>query len=164
MKNVYLIGGTMGVGKTTVCQLLKSELNNSVFLDGDWCWDMNPFRVTDETKMMVVDNICHQLNNFIRCSVYDNIIFCWVMHEQEIISNILDKLNIDGCDVKVISLVCNQQTLLKRLKQDIESNIRAVDVLDKSMGYLTLYEQLDTNKIDVTESSPIEVVKQIMKL
>ena len=64
MKKLYLIGGTMGVGKTTVCQKLKSELNNSVFLDGDWCWDASPFRVTEETKAMVTDNICHLLNNF----------------------------------------------------------------------------------------------------
>lgn len=37
MKTLYLIGGTMGVGKTKVCQLLKDKLPNSVFLDGDWC-------------------------------------------------------------------------------------------------------------------------------
>lgn len=43
----------MGVGKTTVCLELKKILYNSVFLDGDWCWDANPFQVTDETKRMV---------------------------------------------------------------------------------------------------------------
>ena len=32
MKTIYLIGGTMGVGKTTVSQQLKKELPNSVFL------------------------------------------------------------------------------------------------------------------------------------
>ena len=32
MKTLYLIGGTMGVGKTTVSQQLKKELTNSVFL------------------------------------------------------------------------------------------------------------------------------------
>lgn len=35
MKRLYLIGGTMGVGKTTVCQILKRQLPNCVFLDGD---------------------------------------------------------------------------------------------------------------------------------
>ena len=50
MKTLYMIGGTMGVGKTTVCQQLKQDLPNSVFLDGDWCWDANPFQVTDETN------------------------------------------------------------------------------------------------------------------
>ena len=43
MKHLYLIGGTMGVGKTTAGKCLKAMLERSVFLDGDWCWDMNPF-------------------------------------------------------------------------------------------------------------------------
>lgn len=50
MKQLFLIGVPMGVGKTTVGQMLKSELNKSVFLDGDWCWDANPFQVTEKTK------------------------------------------------------------------------------------------------------------------
>ena len=61
----------MGVGKTTVSQQLKKDLTNSVFLDGDWCWDANPFQVTEETKEMVVHNICYLLNSFLHCSVYD---------------------------------------------------------------------------------------------
>ena len=65
MKTLYLIGGTMGVGKTAVSQQLKIDLPNSVFLDGDWCWDANPFQVTEETKAMVTDNICFLLNNFL---------------------------------------------------------------------------------------------------
>ena len=75
MKKLYLIGGTMGIGKTAVCQELKLKLDNSVFLDGDWCWDANPFQVTEETKNMVMDNICFLLNQFIHCSAYNNIIF-----------------------------------------------------------------------------------------
>ena len=69
MKRLYIIGGTMGVGKTTVGQQLKKDLPNSVFLDGDWCWDADPFQVTEETKTLVQDNICHMLNNFLQCSV-----------------------------------------------------------------------------------------------
>ena len=66
MKTLYMIGGTMGVGKTTVCQQLKQDLPNSVFLDGDWCWDASPFQVNDETKAMVTNNICYLLNNFLK--------------------------------------------------------------------------------------------------
>ena len=105
MKKLYLIGGTMGVGKTTVCQILKEKLPGSVFLDGDWCWDMHPFAVTEETKRMVMDNITYLLNQFLRCSVYENIIFCWVMHEQGIIDELLSRVNTCGVEVKVISLV-----------------------------------------------------------
>ena len=84
-----MIGGTMGVGKTTVSQNLKIKLRNSVLLDGDWCWDMHPFQVTEETKNMVMENICYVLNNFIKCSAFNHIIFCWVLHQQDIINHIL---------------------------------------------------------------------------
>ena len=53
MKTLYMIGGTMGVGKTTVCQQLKQDLQNSVFIDGDWCWDASPFQVTDESVQCI---------------------------------------------------------------------------------------------------------------
>ena len=91
LKNIYIIGGTMGVGKSTVSQILKEKLNNSIFLDGDWCWDAHPFQVTEETKQMVLQNICFLLNQFIRCSAYENIICCWVMHEQGIIDEIISQ-------------------------------------------------------------------------
>lgn len=118
MKTLYMVGGTMGIGKTTVCQQLKQDLPNSVFLDGDWCWDASPFQVTDETKAMVTNNICYLLNNFLKCSAYENIIFCWVMHEQCIINSILEKLDIQNCKVKCISLVADEKTLCERLTMD----------------------------------------------
>lgn len=89
MKSLFLIGGTMGIRKTTVCQLLNKKQDNTVFLDGDWFWDTDPFYVTEETKKMVQDNIYYLLNNFIHCSMYDNIIFGWVMYEQTIIEDLL---------------------------------------------------------------------------
>ena len=92
----------MGVGKTTVCEILNQKLDKSVFLDGDWCWRSNPFQVTEETKKMVVENICFLLNQFINCPAYKNIIFCWVMHKQEVIDNIVSKLNLENCRIKII--------------------------------------------------------------
>ena len=61
MKTIYIIGGTMGVGKTTVSQQLKKKLPNSVFLDGDWCWDANPFQVTEETKVDTVNKNVYEI-------------------------------------------------------------------------------------------------------
>lgn len=59
----------MGVEKATVCKQLKLDLQNSVFLDGDWCRDASPFQASDETEAMVIDNICYLLNSFLKCSV-----------------------------------------------------------------------------------------------
>ena len=74
MKNLIFVNGTMGAGKTATCTALRDIMKPAVFLDGDWCWDMRPFTVTEETKHMVLDNICYLLGNFIACSEYKNII------------------------------------------------------------------------------------------
>lgn len=154
----------MGVGKTTICQQLKSELSNSVFLDGDWCWDANPFHVTEETKVMVVDNICHLLNNFLHCSAYDNVIFCWVMHQQAIIDSIIQELDLANCDVKVISLMTDTKCLEERLMNDIEKGIRSADVLSRSMERIPLYQELNTIKIDTCNKSVQTIVDEIRNL
>ena len=164
MKKLYLVGGTMGVGKTTICQQLKSELSNSVFLDGDWCWDASPFHVTEEKKVMVVDNICHLLNNFLHCSAYDNVIFCWVMHQQAIIDSIIQELDLANCDVKGISLMTDTKCLEERLMNDIEKGIRSADVLSRSMERIPLYQELNTIKIDTCNKSVQTIVDEIRNL
>lgn len=164
MKNLFLIGGAMGVGKSTVCRLLKKELPNSVFLDGDWCWDANPFQVTDETKAMVTDNICYLLNNFLHCSAYENIIFCWVMHEQSIIDSILERLDTENCAIKCISLIADETTLRSRLAADIKRGIRTADVIRRSIERLPLYQTLDTIKIDTDGKTAAEISNTIKAL
>jgi len=164
MKRLYMIGGTMGIGKTTVSQYLKTELNNSVFLDGDWCWDMHPFQVTDETKEMVIRNICALLNNFIKCSTIENIIFCWIMDKQDIINDILSRLIMVGCTGIVISLVCSEDELKKRLKRDINSGVRNANILQRSIERLPLYKELDTIKIDVSKKTVKEIKDAIVSI
>lgn len=150
MKTLYLIGGTMGVGKTTVCQQLKKDLPKCVFLDGDWCWAADPFQVTWETKAMVMDNICYMLNNFLHCSAYENIVFCWVMHEQSIIDSIIYKLDAGQCVIKCISLTASESELRNRLSKDVLKGIREEEVIERSIARLPYYHRLNTMKIDTS--------------
>src|SRR5690554_801976 len=163
MKNIYLIGGTMGVGKTTTCQIIRNKLNNSVFLDGDWCWDMHPFQVTEETKQMVLENICFLLNNFIKCSAYENIVFCWVMHEQTIIDYIVSQLDTGNCRVHPISWVCSEQALQARLRKDVDAGIRTEDVIRRSIERIPLYDKLNTYKVNVSKIIPEQVADIIIR-
>lgn len=163
MKTLYLIGGTMGVGKTSVSQCIKQELPNAVFLDGDWCWDANPFQVTKETKEMVIDNICYLLNRFIQCSVYENIIFCWVMHEQSIIDTILNKINTTDCIVKIVSLMANKETLTERIMRDIDNGSRGADVLERSIARLPLYQSINSVKVETDGKTVHEIAEEIIK-
>ena len=164
MKTLLLIGGPMGVGKTSVCRCLQKKLNNSVFLDGDWCWDSNPFLVTEETKEMVMDNIGYLLNSFLRCTAYHYVIFCWVMHEQSIIDTICNKLNVENCNVKTISLLADEKNLRKRIQGDVNAGIRSVDVLNRSIARMPLYEKLNTIKINTNNKSIAEIADEITKL
>lgn len=164
MKHLYIIGGTMGVGKTTVCRILKEKLEGSVFLDGDWCWDMHPFQVTEETKRMVQENIVFLLNNFLSCTAYDHVIFCWVLHQQNIIDDLLARLRTDNCEVHLISLVCTPGELARRIQKDVEAGIRGEDAAWRSLSRLALYDSLSTLKLDVTELTPEETAGQILRL
>ncbi|MEE1448306.1 AAA family ATPase [Faecalitalea cylindroides] len=157
MKHVYLIGGPMGIGKSTICNQLNQDLDHSVFLDGDWCWNMDPFVVNQDTKNMVLDNITHCLNNFIHTPGIENIIFCWVMHKQDIINQIIQKLDTEGVDIHLISLICEKEELIKRMLIDRRDN----QTIRKSLQYLELYKDLDTQKIDVTT---LDVQKTIDKI
>ena len=157
MKHVYLIGGPMGIGKSTICNQLNQDLDHSVFLDGDWCWNMDPFVVNQDTKNMVLDNITHCLNNFIHTPGVENIIFCWVMHKQDIIDQIIQKLDTEGVDIHLISLICEKEELIKRMLIDRRDN----QTIRKSLQYLELYKDLDTQKIDVTT---LDVQKTIDKI
>ena len=157
MKHVYLIGGPMGIGKSTICNQLNQDLDHSVFLDGDWCWSMDPFIVNQDTKNMVLDNITHCLNNFIHTPGIENIIFCWVMHKQDIIDQIIQKLDTEGVDIHLISLICEKEELIKRMLIDRRDN----QTIRKSLQYLELYKDLDTQKIDVTT---LDVQKTIDKI
>ena len=162
MKKLIMIGGTMGVGKTTISQLLKKELNHSVMLDGDWCWDMHPFIVNDETKKMVMDNIVYQLQSFIHCSVIENIIFCWVLHDQSIIDEICQRLDTSDCQVYCISLLCHESVLRQHLQKDIDLKIRDESVIERSIERMNHYHTLLTYKIDISSLSQKEILQSIL--
>ena len=154
----------VSVGKTAVSQQLKHDLPNAVFLDGDWCWDASPFQVTEETRAMVTENICYLLNQFLHCSAYENVIFCWVMHQQAIIDSILERLDTANCRVKCISLLADEATLRQRLTADVERGVRTADVIDRSVARIPLYQELNTLKVDTRNKTIPVVAGEIVQL
>lgn len=65
MKKLIIINGTMGVGKTTISKEVHKSLDKSVWLNGDWCWMMNPWVFSEENIRMVMDNITYLLRNYL---------------------------------------------------------------------------------------------------
>lgn len=161
-KKLILIGGPMGVGKTTLGKyLVDHRLNQAVLLDGDWCWYMHPWIFNDENKKMVMRNSQFLLNSFIANSTIETIVFVWVMHQQAIIDDLLSGLEGDFT-TDSFSLVANEAELTKRFSQDIASGKRKPADLPAAIQRLSLYESVDSTKIDVTGRDYPEVAQLIL--
>lgn len=154
----------MGVGKTATCKALYGKLQNSVWLDGDWCWMMNPFIVNDENKAMVLDNIAYLLKNFLKNSSYEYVIFNWVIHFEEIFDMILSRL--DGMEFELIkiTLTCSEESLINRISADIQNNLREKECIDASLERIPLYRNMNTIKIDTSNISVLETVNKIIEI
>ena len=153
MKKLILIGGAMGAGKTTVCQKLKPLLAPSAFLDGDWCWDMEPFRVTDAAKAMVMNNIAAVLSNLLRCPDFESVLFCWVLPEREIAEALLARLPLEGVRVHRFTLTLTEEALVARL--------RGEDIIPSALDRLKRCSAAGGELLDTTRLSPDEVAAEI---
>ena len=116
----------------------------------------------------LVVGVCNKLykrdyiKNILRCSAYDHVIFCWVLHRREIWEDLLRRLT-EPYVLRAVSLVCTPETLRSRLEGDIRAGKRIPDVLDRSLAYLPLYDALDIRHLDVTALTPRETAECIRR-
>ena len=165
MKRLYVIGGTMGVGKTTVCRRLARRLPNSAFLDGDWCWYSHPFTVTEQTKQVVMENIGFMLQNFLKCPDYQNVIFCWVMDQSSILDEVISRIEpaLGDTSLFCITLTASPQAIQEHLQKDIDAQLREEDIIEHSLARLALYDKLSTYKLDISNLTPNQAAKAIIQ-
>ena len=163
MKRLILLGGPMGVGKTTAARCLNRLLPRSVMLDGDWCWMMDPFVVNEETQEMVLENITALLRNFLRCSQLDHVILSWVMDRPEIVQALLERLNGESFRLTHLSLVCSPQELRRRLEKDVAAGLREKAVIPRRLARLPLYAGAGGRLLPVDGLTPEETARQIAR-
>lgn len=131
MTNLIFINGTMGVGKTSVCRELAKILPCNVFLDGDSCLLATPFYNTEAHRALIVKNIAALLNNFLQSGLFENILFCWVMHEKKITEDILSRLQGEYA-FHIYTLTCGREELFSRLERDVAAGIRDAGIFARS--------------------------------
>jgi broad-specificity NMP kinase len=144
LKELIIINGTMGAGKTTICNELSKRLDHSVWLDGDWCWMMNPWIFSEENKKMVIENIVFLLRNYLKNSMYRYVIFGWVIHEKEILDVILKQVSDLKFEMLWFTLICSRNTLEQRLKNRGENT----NTIENSIGRLAKYDNMASIKIN----------------
>ena len=114
MKKLILISGSPCVGKTTVGQYLFDQYENSAYLDGDWCWCVNPFSVKDKRLRNGDKSMSFVLSNYLN-SNFDYVFFTSVvLTEATIRENILKDITASDYEVIGFTLTCSEETLMKR--------------------------------------------------
>jgi broad-specificity NMP kinase len=150
----------MGIGKTTICQSLYQKIQRCVWLDGDWCWMMNPWSFSEENKRMVEKNITFLLRNYLTNPNFDYVIFSWVIHTENIFNIILDRLKDLDFIVKKITLTCSEAALRQRMRDRGEDE----DKIKTSIQRLHQYSSMDTDQVDTTNLSESETVDKILSV
>ena len=134
MKNLIFINGTMGAGKSAVSRELKKILAPSFFLDGDWCWDMEPFAPGAAEHALVLSNIAFLLNSYLAFDGRGNVIFCWVMHKRAVVEDLMARLDLSGARFFLFTLDVSEAELTRRLSRDVERGLRDGGVVERSLA------------------------------
>lgn len=165
MKRLILINGAMGVGKSAVSRCIQRLLPACALLDGDWCWNVYPFSVTEESKRRVIDHIVTVLSGYLGCADVENIVFCWVMQRREIAEGILARLPLGNAAVARFTLTASPETVAARLRGDIAAGLRDEDVIARSIAYLPFYAQdMGSVKLATDGMSAEETAREIARI
>ena len=157
-----IINGPMGVGKTTVGKFIAEKNAGTAFIDGDWCLDLHPFVGNSETKSMAIDNILHMIDNYRKCSVCRMVVLVWLMDDPWVLQRIIEGISDMALDISSVTLICNQDELIHRWKNDRHCEWRTDEWLEISLKSLPYFSEME-NCIDTSGLSIEQVAGKIMK-
>ena len=113
-KKLILISGSPCVGKTVAGERLFESYDNSAYLDGDWCWCVHPFSVTDSRLRNGDKSMSFVLSNYLD-SDFEYVFFTSVvLTDAEIRENILKGITAGDYETTAFTLTCSEETLKKR--------------------------------------------------
>jgi hypothetical protein len=159
---VIIINGPMGVGKTTVGRFIADKHPGTAFIDGDWCMDLHPFVGNRETKNMAIDNILHMIGNYQKCSSCDMVVLVWLMDDPWVRQKIVDGLSALQVEVKNTTLICDEDHLIERWKNDQNCEWRTDEWLKVSLKSLPQFFAMD-NTINTDDLTIEQVADMIME-
>lgn len=161
MKPLVFLNGPMGVGKSTVASLLQQKFDRCAYLDGDWCYRVHPFRVTNESKTLVLRNIAYLLDGYLKSPDVDLVLFSWVMNKREIRDAVLSKMTERG-KCLFVTLTASEGALRERFTKDIAAGLRTQEGLYRALSYLPDYKaDFGGLKLITDEKTPDELAEVI---
>ena len=113
-QKLILISGSPCVGKSAVGMRLFESYDNSAYLDGDWCWCVHPFSVTDTRLRNGDRSMSFVLSNYLD-SGFEYVFFTSVvLTDAQIRESILSGITAKGYTTIGFTLTCSESTLKNR--------------------------------------------------
>lgn len=159
-KKLTMIAGPAGVGKSAVCKELFKQIDGSAWLDGDWCWMVNPYPgKTAEQKTYAEKAFGYILDGYFNDVNTNTILFSWLIHGNFMFELVTNRIAYTDYELIKIVLICDDQEYIRRMQSDNrgKEKIAARDTMDK-------YLLLDAIKIDTTHLSIHETAQEILSL
>lgn len=159
---VIVVNGPMGVGKTAVGKAIADKVQDTAFIDGDWCMDIHPFVGNRETKAMAVDNILHMIGNYGKCSACGMVVLAWLMDSPWVLRDIVTGIAALDMEAVCVTLTCDEASLAERWRNDGACPWRTDAWLEASRASLPYFASMD-NAIDTSGLSVDGVAERILK-
>lgn len=162
MKKLIFIHGPNGVGKSTLCKKLNTQLKNSAWLESEWCRMTNPFVFNDEIIKMVEKNISFMLRSYLECTSVEYVIFNYGFHgpRRKIFENILKNLSDIEYKLIPITITCNHEENRARMIKDGRDKER----IERALSVRDIYDGLEYLSIDTTDISVEESIFKVLEI
>lgn len=162
MKKLIFINGSNGVGKSTLCKTLNTKIENSAWLESEWCRMTNPFAFNDEIIKMVEKNISFMLRSYLESSTLEYVIFNYGFHgpRKQIFENIIKNIRDIDYQLIPITITCSYDENKFRMLKDGRDEER----ISRALAVRNIYEGLDNPKIDTTDMSVEETACKVLEI
>lgn len=113
---LIIISGSPCVGKTTIADNLFCSYENSVHLDDDWVWRVNPFSFDDPRNDTIYENMSFVLSNYLSLD-FDYVLLSSVRMIGSGRETLLNKITTTNYITIGFTLTCSEKTLTDRHRQ-----------------------------------------------
>lgn len=156
-QKLIILSGSPCVGKSTAGDILFRSYENSAYLDGDWCWCVNPFDLDDPRLREGDRAMSAVLSNYLRLD-FEYVVFCSVVAMYENIrEGILRDIAGEGYRVIGFTLTCSEETLRERHSKRGDKN-------ECSMEWLHLPHYPGDHVIYTDGKTPGQVAQEMKEI